>query len=275
MSCKLPARLSFAQAKEGGIEAVIHAMLELFGADETDAVLLADASNAFNRIKRVTAMHNIRFICPPIAISILNFYRAATRLFVAGGFEFASREGTTQGCPLAMAMYAVSSMPLVQLLRPRNKRGPDDTAGDEVKEGGAPDAVQAWYADDAQAAGKLEALHRWWTTLNKHGPKYGWYPKAVKSFLVVKHGLLERAQKMFSGTGIQVVDGGKRDLGAAIGTELFVTKFLQKKVAKWIDEMGTLSKIAITQPHAAHVVFVHGVRSKWNFSQRTMQWWRT
>ena len=48
-----------------------------------------------------------------------------------GLFELASSEGTTQGCPLAMAMYALSLVPLVRHLQPLCK--------------------QVWYADDATA----------------------------------------------------------------------------------------------------------------------------
>jgi len=35
--------------------------------------------------------------------------------------------------------------------------------------------------------------------------------------------------------------------------------------------MDCLSEIALTQPHAAHAGFIHGVRSKWTFCQRTMK----
>ena len=87
-------------------------MLQLFEPDETDAVLLVDAENAFNLLNRAVALHNIRFICPPISVALINCYRVGSRLFVAGGMELASLEGTTQGCPLAMAMYALGVLPL-------------------------------------------------------------------------------------------------------------------------------------------------------------------
>ena len=45
--------------KSGG-EAAIHAMRSIFKADETDAALLVDASNAFNSLNRVAALNNIR-----------------------------------------------------------------------------------------------------------------------------------------------------------------------------------------------------------------------
>ena len=44
--------------KSGG-EAAIHAMRNISEADETDAALLVDASNAFNSLNRGAALNNI------------------------------------------------------------------------------------------------------------------------------------------------------------------------------------------------------------------------
>ena len=51
--------------KRGG-EAPIHAMRNIFEADETDAALLVDASNAFNSLNRAAALNNMpidRHLC--------------------------------------------------------------------------------------------------------------------------------------------------------------------------------------------------------------------
>jgi len=244
--------------QEAGIEAIIHACTELFAADDADALLLVDATNAFNRLNRAAALHNIRFICPPFATVLMNFYQVPTRLFVAGGYELKSREGTTQGCPFAMAMYALGVIPLIDKLRPSN----DEKIAMPT---------QAWYADDSQAVGRLESILRWWQLLNEYGPNYGYFPKATKTFLVVKPAKLDEARKIFAHTGIQIVDGGQRDLGAAIGSEEFILKYLQEKIVHWAKQMEVLSDIAKTQPHAAHAGFVHGVRNKWYYCQRTMR----
>ena len=50
-----------------GSEAAVHAMHSIFEEEETDAVLLIDASNAFNTLNRAAALYNIRILCPPIA----------------------------------------------------------------------------------------------------------------------------------------------------------------------------------------------------------------
>ena len=70
-----------------GSEAAIHAMRNIFDAHETDAVLLVDASNAFNALNRAAALHNVRISCPTIATYAINTYRLPARLFILGGKE--------------------------------------------------------------------------------------------------------------------------------------------------------------------------------------------
>ena len=80
------------------------------------------------------ALNNIRVLCPLIATYV------TTRLFVVGGNGLKSAEGTTQGDPLAMSMYAISLQPLISLLHNRST------------------AKQCWFADDATGAGPLEEV---------------------------------------------------------------------------------------------------------------------
>ena len=63
-----------------------------------------DASNAFNSINRNAFLHNITIICPSRAKYVRNCYYASTRLFIIGGGETQSMDGTTQGDPTAMAI---------------------------------------------------------------------------------------------------------------------------------------------------------------------------
>ena len=90
--------------QRGGSEAAVHAMRRQFQDTNTEAVLLVDALNAFNSLNRQVALQNVLHLCPSIAPSIVNTYRANAQLFVDGEVIY-SREGTTQGDSLAMAMY--------------------------------------------------------------------------------------------------------------------------------------------------------------------------
>jgi hypothetical protein len=76
---------------------------------------LVDATNAFNSLNRQVALWNVLHLCPSIAPAIVNTYRANPQLFVDGEVIY-SREGTTQGDPLAMAMYAIATIPVIHKL---------------------------------------------------------------------------------------------------------------------------------------------------------------
>ena len=78
-------------------------MRNIFDADDTDAILLNDASNAFNALTRAAALHNTGILCPTMVAYAINTYRLPSRLFIVGGQELKSSEGTTQGDPLSMA----------------------------------------------------------------------------------------------------------------------------------------------------------------------------
>ena len=47
-------------------------MCSIFDADETDAVLLIYASNAFNALNRAAALHYILVLCPTLATYVIN-----------------------------------------------------------------------------------------------------------------------------------------------------------------------------------------------------------
>ena len=106
----------------------------MFSADETDAVLLIDATNAFNTLNRAAALQNISILRPTIATFVINTYRLPVRLFVTGGQELKSSEGTTQGDPLSMSIYGISLIPLMLALQNTSN------------------TKQYWLGDDASGA---------------------------------------------------------------------------------------------------------------------------
>ena len=137
-----------------GTEAAVHAARQAFNSEKCEAALLVDATNAFNSLNHQTALQNIRRLCPPIATILVNTYKLPTELFVDNDVIL-SQEGTTQGNPLAMAMYGLATIPLIQKLN-----GP---------------CKQVWYADDSAAFGSLEHLRSWWDRLTTEGPRFGYF----------------------------------------------------------------------------------------------------
>ena len=71
--------------QKSGCEAAAHAMKYIFEEEESDAVLLIDASNAFNSLNRSALLHNIKYICPQMSTYVKNCYGRPSRLFITGG----------------------------------------------------------------------------------------------------------------------------------------------------------------------------------------------
>lgn len=234
---------------EAGCEAAIHSMNEIISNDDPNGVLLIDASNAFNSLSRMTTLHNIQSQCPAIAPSLINFYRKDPNLFVDGE-TIKSKEGTTQGDPLAMAMFAIGISPLI------NKAA-------------NPDIKQIWYADDAAASGSLESLKNWWDFIVKEGPSYGYFPNGAKTWLFTKERFKTKATKLFSQSGIQITTTGRPYLGVPIGTSEYKRVFIQNKIKSWERQLKGLADIAKSQPHAAYAGYTHGLVGKITFMLRT------
>ena len=241
---------------KGGAEAAIHAVRQIFEENEDDAVVLIDASNAFNSLNRKAALHNIGVICPIMHTFASNLYQSKARLFVQGGAEIASAEGTTQGGPEAMAMYALATVPLLSKMKSTQ---PD-----------LDPARQVAFADDGIGVGKIRNLRTWWDAICEFGPPFGYYINADKSWIIVKPHLRAEAEQVFQGTGINITTDGQRHLGAALGTERFREEYVCNLVNDWVKQIKMLSMIAKIDPHSAYAAYTHGLRHKFTYAMRTI-----
>ena len=159
-----------------GCEAAVHTMHQVFQFQNTEALILVNACNAFSSLNRETALRNILHLCPPLAKVLINTYRDDIQPFIDG--DTLSRGNYIQGDSLAMAMYTVAITPLIKILE-----------DDETK--------QVWFADDATAGGGLTDLKKWWDLIVKRGPAYGYCPNPTKTCLVVKDEYAARAEEVF------------------------------------------------------------------------------
>ncbi len=149
------------------VEAAIHSIRDHYRNPEVEAVLLVDATNAFNSLNREDALHNAKHLCPTIATALSNFYCCSTELFCDKNILW-SQEGTTQGDPLAMPFYALSTLPLIRRLP------------------GSKTMHHVWYADDASATGSLNDIKQWYSAIIEEGPSFGYFANPAKSWIVVK-----------------------------------------------------------------------------------------
>lgn len=247
-------KIQMCSGHESGCEAAIHAMKDAYSSEEAECVLLVDAANAFNSLNRSATLHNTKIICPILATYINNCYIKPARLFVIGGTELSSREGTTQGDPLGMAIYAIGLTPLL----------------DRMKNIADIDMKLVAFADDLTAVGNFSTIRKWWDELIVEGPKFGYQPQPKKSWLIVKDKNIEGAKTHFKETNIQITCTGERHLGAVIGSETFRKEYVEDIVAKWVKEITLISEIAVIEPQAAYTCYVSGYQHRFTYYLRTI-----
>ena len=234
---------------KSGSEAAIHAMKTIFDDEESDGVILVDASNAFNSMNRMVALHNVRVICPSFSTVLINMYRAPARLFISGGGEMLSMGGTTQGDNLAVSFYAVGTSVLIYS---------NNTAR------------QIWLADDVSAGGKLDQLKTWWENVIREGERFGYIVNKGKSWLILKDaGKVEYAKQLFD-SSINIITEGKRHLGASVGSNEFTIQYMESKVNDWLNQLKNLNEIAGAQPQVAYSAYIHGFQHKYTYFMRTI-----
>ncbi|XP_073243955.1 uncharacterized protein [Porites lutea] len=229
-------------------------MSQVFVEEGTDGILLIDASNAFNQMNRSAALHNMQIMCKEMALYVINTYRSPSRLFTCGGGEILSREGTTQGDPLAMPWYALNTSIMIQNLRDH-----------------CPLVKQVWLADDSAGGGSIVQLYNWYRQLSKEGQKFGYLVNGTKSWLIVKSRELEEEAKRVFGEEVNITTEGQRHLGAVIASQEYKDQYCEEKVRAWKEEIERLSEIAKSQPHAAYIAFTKGYKSKFTYFMRTIE----
>ena len=82
-------------------------------------------------------------------------------------------EGTTQGDPAAIVIYAIAIIPLILMLV-------------EIKMQGNNHMKTAAYADDLTVAGPIGQIRISWNALCRLGPKSGYFPEGRKSWIIEK-----------------------------------------------------------------------------------------
>ena len=238
--------------QKSGSEAAVRAMNSMFSANETNAVLLIDPTNTFNMLNRAATLHNISILCPTIATFVIDTYRLPVRIFVTGGQELKSSEGTTQGDPLSMSIYGISLIPLMlALLNTSNTK-------------------QCWLADDASGAESIKDVLIWWQSLEKMRPTFGCHPNTLKCWLIVKPNKYEEAMEAFQNTGINVTTKGRRHLGTALGSSDFLEDYVSKKAEQWVEEVIKLSEFTNSQPQACSAAYTFGLKYLWTYFMRTL-----
>ena len=161
--------------QKNGVEHAIHALQRRFFEDRTEGILLIDARNAFNSLNRDLALKHIRKLCHSIYTAIRNSYKTPSVLFIDKRVMM-SQEGTTQSDPIAMSMYGVATLPLIDMLE------------DQI-------LTYKWYADDSNVTGSLESLRKVLDKLYEHGLAFGY--NLIKCHLIKNLSWFRRRTNFF------------------------------------------------------------------------------
>eukprot|EP01002_Notosolenus_urceolatus_P004821 NODE_227_length_2442_cov_30.139992_g170_i1.p1 GENE.NODE_227_length_2442_cov_30.139992_g170_i1~~NODE_227_length_2442_cov_30.139992_g170_i1.p1 ORF type:complete len:701 (-),score=136.70 NODE_227_length_2442_cov_30.139992_g170_i1:339-2351(-) len=259
-------------------EAACHSFQERFAKPDTQVLLLVDASNAFNKMNRQQALRNIGKLAPTLGSVARNVYGSSSRAMLSDGTSIPSVEGTVQGCPIAMQVFAMGTIPLIRSL----------------------DAItrhQGWYADDSACVGSISKAAQWMKELKRLGEPHGYEVNLSKTIAVVKGSAYEDYKREFGELATQIEvhtvdqdgdldpseldkflactlersddDLGRRYLGGGIGGHGYRRRYVSEKVQTWCRELQSVADMAKVDPQAAHCLLTKGVVSKWRFLMRT------
>ena len=126
-------------------------IMAVHGAPEycTEGILLIYARYPINSLNREMSSKNIRKLCHSIYAGIRNSYKTPSA-FSIDKRVIMSQEGTIQCNPIAMLLYGVATLPLIDVLEDH-------------------DFTHIWCADEGNVAGSLELLRVVLDKLYEHG----------------------------------------------------------------------------------------------------------
>lgn len=106
----------------------------------------------------------VRHLWPTGSTFAFNCYKHHSTLTIRGDkrttSHLQSQEGITQGCPLAMILYAIWLIPLIRILKHK-----------------IPTLQNTWYTNDGAAGGTWKDIIRWYELLMELGLPRGYFPK--------------------------------------------------------------------------------------------------
>ena len=200
-------------------------------------------------------LENISRLCPIAYVYAYNCYTPHARLFIVGGRELRSKEGTTQGDPVSMALYGLGLIPLLSKIK-------RDDLSKNVQ--------HVAYADDLTGGGRIRALRKWFDNIVLYGPSFGYDAEPSKSWLVVKESEYDEAVEVFKDTDVNITKRGKKHLGAVVGQIEYRKEFLADLVENWVREIDALSSIASHEPQSAYTAFTMSIRHRYTYFMRTI-----
>ena len=132
--------------------------------EDLSGCLLADAANGFNNLSRLAMLWTVTHRWPRASSFAFNCYRHFPQLVIRVPGDrtpkiILSKEGVTQGDPMAMPLYGISVAVLAEQLKRE-----------------FPSPMQVWYADDFSRTASGRAARPLMNRLGEIGPSRGVFP---------------------------------------------------------------------------------------------------
>ena len=153
--------------------------------------------------------------------------------------------------PTAIGAYELGILPLIKFLL-------EFVNLDEIN------AREVAFANNFSVTGSLNSIKDYWDKLTTIGPRYGYFPKSKKSYLIVKEKKLLETQNIFANSQVNITAEGKRYPVAVIGSTEYRDKYVKNLVKDWHNQRTILSTIAKAQPQAAYLAYVNEFKNKLN-----------
>ena len=132
--------------------------------------------------------------------------------------------------PLAMLSYTIGVLPLIKILKVEY-----------------PDVTHTWCADDDGALGTFDNIELYFNLFKKIGPGCGYYPKPLKSVIIMHMDNLTSGKKLSFRHGFKVFTG-TRYLGGFIGDDESKRKWLKYWTSKWEKNIPVINKMSGKYP---------------------------
>ena len=164
-----------------------------------------------------------------------------------------SREGVTQGNPLATVAYNNKALP------PK-----------KCQKSAYTDVTQSWYADDSGALGTFDKLEQHFNSLKHHGPDRGYYPKPTKIILIVHIKNIEAGELFGRCHGFKVCVGASY-LRSYIRDEKPKGDLIKKRTEKWERDIHTVTKMEEIYTQESYAAAACAIQSEWIFLQHAIK----
>ena len=77
-------------------------------------------------------------------------------------------------------------------------------------------------------------------------------------------------KEVFKETNVSITVEGKKHLGAAIGSQVYLDEYVSEKMSHWVGEVVQMAEFALTQPQACYAANTFRLKHRCTYFLRTL-----